>query len=81
MRYHAREAREMRRDIVSSSLARSRVLARYGEGNLAALGRHNGFDWENNEQTKTTVEPSQKTKDMQPMWVLQGYCMKSLLAG
>ena len=49
--------------------ARSRVLARYGEGNLTALGRHNGFDWENNEQTKTTMEPSQKTKELQPIWV------------
>ena len=44
-------------------LAGSRVPALYGEGGLAALGRHNGFDCENNEQTKTTMEPSQKTKD------------------
>ena len=80
VRYHAR-ASGTRDETYRLFFTRSRVPARYGEADLAALGRHNGFDWENNEQTKTTMEPSQKTKDLQPIWVLQFYCMKSLLAG
>ena len=32
----------------------------FKKGDLAALGRPRGFGWENNEQTKLTMELSQK---------------------
>ena len=37
------------------------------KGDLATLGRPCGIGWENNEQTKLTMVPSQKPKELRPM--------------
>ena len=38
-------------------------------GDLVALGRPPGIGWENNEQTKSIMKPSLKTKELRPIGV------------
>ena len=37
--------------------------------NLAVLGKPHGIVWGNNEHTKFTMEPNQKTKELRPIVV------------
>ena len=39
----------------------------FKKGDLATLGRPCRIGWENNEQTKLTMVPSQKPKELRPM--------------
>ena len=38
-------------------------------GDLAALGGPHGIGWENNEQTKLTMKPSPKEKELRPVGI------------
>ena len=38
-------------------------------GDLAALGGPHGIGWENNEQTKLTMKPSPKAKELRPIGI------------